>query len=318
MNELSSGKPIRIAFVGAGPTGRAHIQAFRDVPNVTLVGIYNRTREKAQALADEFGILQVVDSIEELYRATQADLVVVTVSILSVASVLRECMSWPWAVFAEKPPGMDALESRHLLTEAAQCGSRIYVALNRRAMSSTRVVLEDLQALDEPRFIQVFGQEDSVRAATVHPPEVISRFMYANSIHVIDYLRVLGRGEITEIQVPGRWDEAKKTPVSAWVKFSSGDIGAYTGVWDAPSPWAVSVTTSSKRWELRPLEKACFQRRGEYTLTPVDPHEWDRVYKPGFRYQAEQVVRAIAGLPSQAATLEDAVTTMNLIETIYA
>lgn len=310
--------PTSVAFIGAGPTGKAHVQAFRDVPGVKLAGIMNRSRAKAEAAAAELGIESVHDSVAELYAKTRADLVVVTVSILSVRAVLQECMVHPWAILVEKPPGIDMSEAEDLLAEAHRLGARIYVAMNRRAMSSTRLVLEDLATNTGRRFIQVCGQEDSERLATVHPPEVVSRAMYANSIHCIDYLRLLGRGEITDIQVSGRWNPVTKTPVSAWITFSSGDIGSYIGVWDAPSPWSVSVTTATKRWEMRPLEKAAEQLRGQFVLTPHEPHEWDRLYKPGFRWQSEQVVRAVAGLPHTAVTLEDAVATMSLIAQIYA
>lgn len=310
--------PTKVAFIGAGPTGKAHVLAFKDVPGVRLAGIMNRSRAKAEAAAAELGIESVHDSVASLYEQTKADLVVVTVSILSVRAVLQECMAYPWATLVEKPPGIDMSEAEDLLDEARRLGARIYVAMNRRSMSSTRLVMDDLANNSERRFIQVCGQEDAERLATVHPPAVVSRAMYANSIHCIDYLRMFGRGEITDIQVAGKWDPEVKTPVSAWITFSSGDIGSYIGVWDAPSPWSVSVTTSSKRWEMRPLEKAAAQLRGQFVLTPHEPHEWDRLYKPGFRWQAEQVVHAIHGQPSTAVTLEDAVATMSLISKIYA
>jgi predicted dehydrogenase len=314
----ASTRPTSVAFVGAGPTGKAHMQAFRDVPGVQVVGIMNRSRAKAEAVAAELGICSVHDSISKLYQETKADLIVVTVSILSVRSVLLECMAFPWVILVEKPPGIDLKEADELLTEARRLGARIFVAMNRRAMSSTRLALADLANNQERRFIQVCGQEDAERLATVHPPEVVSRAMYANSIHCIDYLRIFGRGEVTSVQVPGRWDPVEKSPVSAWITFSSGDIGSYIGVWDAPSPWSVSITTASKRWEMRPLEKAGNQLRGQYVLTPHEPHEWDRLFKPGFRWQAEECVKAVHGLPSQAVTLEDAVATMSLIAHIYA
>ncbi len=311
-------RPTSVAFVGAGPTGKAHMQAFRDVPGVQMLGLTNRSRAKAEAAAAELGITAVYDNVAELYEQTKADLVIVTVSILSVRKVLQECMAYPWAILVEKPPGIDLSEAEDLLLEARRLGASVYVAMNRRAMSSTQQVMEDLAENEERRFIQVCGQEDAERLAAVHPPEVVARAMFANSIHCIDYLRMFGRGEIRDIQIPGRWDPILKTPVSAWVKFSSGDIGSYIGVWDAPSPWSVSVTTASKRWEMRPLEKAGLQLRGQFTLTPHEPHEWDRIYKPGFRRQAEQVVRAIHGLSNSAVTLEDAVATMSLIAKIYA
>jgi predicted dehydrogenase len=313
----SENTKIKVAFIGAGPTGKAHILAFRNVPEVQIVGIHNRSRLKSENLAQETAIPAVFDSIHELYVQTEAAIVVVTVSVLSVKSVLLECMKYPWIILVEKPPGIDMTEAHELLSEARRLRAQVYVAMNRRAMSSTRLVMEDLAPIPERRFIQVCGQEDTERLATVHPTEVVSRAMYANSIHCIDYLRMFGRGDIIDIQIPGRWNPALKTPVSAWITFSSGDIGSYIGVWDAPSPWSVSVTTASKRWEMRPLEKAGVQLRGQFVLSPHEPHEWDLLYKPGFRWQAEQVVRAALGQPTSAVTLEDAVGTMSLIATIY-
>ena len=52
--------------------------------------------------------------------------------------------------------------------------------------------------------------------------------------------------------------------------FASGDIGLYEGIWNGPGPWACTVTTPRRRWELRPLEKAVFQNAGERKLNPVD------------------------------------------------
>ena len=34
--------PTKVAFIGAGPTGKAHVLAFKDVPGVRLAGIMNR------------------------------------------------------------------------------------------------------------------------------------------------------------------------------------------------------------------------------------------------------------------------------------
>jgi hypothetical protein len=52
-------------------------------------------------------------------------------------------------------------------------------------------------------------------------------------------------------------------------------------------------------------------------LLPVDVSDWDRAFKPGFRLQAEEVVRAVRGEPSRAVTLEDANRTMRLIHTLF-
>jgi hypothetical protein len=78
------------------------------------------------------------------------------------------------------------------------------------------------------------------------------------------------------------------------------------------------VTTPRRRWELRPLEKAQFQNAGERALNAVEPDQRDGAFKPGFRVQAERVLAAWRGEPSQAATLDDALATTELVGRIYA
>ena len=49
-------KPLRVAMIGGGGMTREHIRAFQNVPGVTVAGIWNRTRDKAEALVKEFAI----------------------------------------------------------------------------------------------------------------------------------------------------------------------------------------------------------------------------------------------------------------------
>jgi len=46
----------RVAFVGGGATIREHVRAFAAVPNVEIVGLTNRTRDRAEAIAAELGV----------------------------------------------------------------------------------------------------------------------------------------------------------------------------------------------------------------------------------------------------------------------
>ena len=57
----------QVAIIGAGYMAREHIRAFADVPEVTIAGIHSRTRERAEALAGEYSIGVVCDSVAELY-----------------------------------------------------------------------------------------------------------------------------------------------------------------------------------------------------------------------------------------------------------
>jgi len=314
----SSSHCCKVAFVGAGKIGREHIRAFSDVPDVEIAGVHSRTRSRAEGLAKTFNVPFVCDSVQELYEKTHAKLVVVAVPELAARKVSEACFRYPWAVFLEKPPGYNLADAKAIFKAAKAKRRRVFVALNRRFLSSTRAALADLQKTGAPRYIHVQDRQNLQEAAFFgHPKNVVQNWMYANSIHLIDYLRLFGRGKIVSIEPVLKWNQRLSDTVMAKVQFSSGDVGIYEGIWMGPGPWAVSITTSEKRWELRPLEKAAYQLPGERTLHAVKSRPWDQNFKPGFRLQAEMAVNAALGKTTDSVTLDQAMETMGLIRKIF-
>ncbi len=311
-------RECKVAFIGAGNIAREHLKAFSDMPNIVLSGICSRTVEKANKLAQEFGIGHVYGAIGELYDNTRADLVVVTVSAESMKAVAMACIEHRWTILLEKPPGINVEEAEVIWNAAAGRNHCVLVALNRRFMSSIQTLTDDLARDLQVRFIYVQDQQDRDAAYDYgHSATVVNHLMYANSIHVVDLLVLLGRGHITDVHTIIPWKNGESNVVVASVEFSSGDIAIYQGVWEMPGPWALSITTPRRRWELRPLETAAYQDSGERQLHPVELHEWDRLFKPGFRLQAQEAVKSSIGEPSQSTTLQDCIMTMKLIEKIY-
>ena len=307
-----------VAIVGAGSMAREHIPAFADVPGATVAGIHSRTRSRAEELASSNDIPSVCDSVAELYEATQAELVVVAVSETATSPVSRACFEFPWTVLLEKPPGLDMSEAEEIHAAASARSSNVLVALNRRFLSSTRAASADLSQREGRRFIKVQDQQDIVQAAELgHPQTVVDNWMYANSIHLIDYFQVFGRGPVVAVRPEIAWDPERPGVVVSTIEFDSGDVGVYEGIWDGPGPWAVSISTAERRWEMRPLEEATYQKRGERQLHPVEVHRWDRDFKPGFRLQAEMAAAAALGEPSDIPSLDEAMKTMRLIAAIF-
>jgi predicted dehydrogenase len=312
-------RPCKVVIIGAGYTAREHIRAFADVPGVIIAGIHSRTRSRAEALAREFSIPLVCDSIVELYEKTKADLVVVTVVELSMRAVSVACFEYPWTILLEKPAGYNIADAQSIKDAARKRKSKVFVALNRRFYASTQMVRNDVNCLDAKRFIKVQDQQDQKAALAAGQPQlVVDNWMYANSIHLVDYFRVLGRGKVTQVEPVHSWDPQCPGPVISRIVFDSGDVGLYEGIWDGPGPWAVTVSTPLKRWELRPLEQAGIQNRGERKIQLLEQHAWDQKFKPGFRLQAQEAVAAAFGDPTQAITLADAFETMLLVQAIFS
>jgi predicted dehydrogenase len=308
----------QVAFVGAGYMTVEHIKAFNDIPDVVLAGIYSRTKLRAEMLAVEFKIDSVCGSIAELYAKTKAELVVISVPELSVREVCLEAFKYPWMCLIEKPAGYDLADAVYILNAAKKLKRRAFVALNRRHYSSTQFVLKNINKQKSPRLIHVYDQEDQISARRAGQPElVVENWMYANSIHSIDLFSLLARGKIVSITPVIQWTPDAPNFVMAKIIYDSGDIGIYEAVWNSPGPWAVTITTHEKRWEMRPLEQVMVQSFGTRNLEPVVLNEWDTRFKPGLRFQAGEAVKALRGQKHNLPSLADAVRSMKLIHAIY-
>jgi predicted dehydrogenase len=316
---LTSAAPVTVGFVGAGAMASEHARAFSDIAGVRIAGIHGRTQAKAEAFAVRFGAVPVYDSVAELFDRARPQLVVVAVGETSIGKVLGECLRFPWTIFMEKPVGIDLAEGRMIEATARRAGVRVLVGLNRRFLSSTLAARDGTEDDASPRFIHVQDQQSLVAARAIgHPAEVVENWMYANSIHLVDYLTLFGRGDVVAVERVNPWRQDDPGIVLAKVAFSSGDLGLYEGIWSGPGPWACSVSTAARRWEMRPLEQATFQNAGERTLTKVEPHVWDGAFKPGFRRQAAEVIAALRGEASAIPDVIEAMRSMQLVHDIFA
>jgi len=308
----------RVAFVGAGGMIAEHVKAFEGLEGVELSAIYNRTRQKAEEIALRHGIGSVFDDLDEMLDTAKPDLVVMAVYEPAIFEVASKILERPVALFMEKPIGLDLAQARKLHALVKEKGRQVWVGLNRRTLGATQAAVSDLMENEGPRFIEVQDQQSLETARIIgHVESVVDNWMYANSIHLVDYLTAFGRGEVSEVTVLQPWTPQSPGVVVAHVRFSSGDTGVYQAIWNGPGPWACSVSAPHRRWEMRPLEKAVFQNAGERSLNEVPLSTADQDFKPGFRLQAELVLGAWQGKETGAATIDDALSSTELVARIY-
>tara|TARA_B110000003_G_scaffold274649_1_gene315133 strand:- start:387 stop:1328 length:942 start_codon:yes stop_codon:yes gene_type:complete len=310
-------KKIKVAFIGAGNMSKEHIKCFADEKNVDLEGIFSRTRSKSESLSKLFNIKYVCDSVEELYEKTKADLVIVSVPILVNKVICFEAFKYPWMSLIEKPVGYNYSQAKEIFLEQKKQGANSFVALNRRHYNSTIVAHNDFKNIDGERIVQIQDQEDLLLAQKAnHPKIVLNNWMYANSIHLIDYLSFFCRGEVISINNTIPWNN-KLFYILSKIQYSSGDIGIYQCIWNGPGPWSVSISSIDKRYELRPLEKGFFQEKNSRIINEINVSEWDKNFKPGLRMQAHQAIKAVRNQQHNLPSLEEGLKTMKLIKNIY-
>lgn len=300
---------------------KEHLRVYQQIEQVEICGITSRTIEKARTLSNEFGGFPVFSSIQELYKTTQADLVIVAVNAQSIKTIGIECFSFPWVVFLEKPIGIDYQEGLDILRSAQQHKSRVAVGLNRRYYSNLMTQKNQIsKEHNDGLIIHIYDQQDERKALKLgHPEKVVKNWMYANSIHLIDLFRFFGMGSIqyTQPVVFKKNHIGEKGFIISKIVFSNGNIGIYEGVWNMPGLWAVVVNSENHRWESRPLEKTVVRILGDNKDIPIDNHPWDSDFKPGLRFQAQEVVKYVRNEPSNPTLLEDGLETMKLVNSIY-
>jgi predicted dehydrogenase len=315
MTEAQNG--FRVALIGSGAMANEHARAFADIPGVTLAGVFSRTREKAEQFARKFQIPEVCASASELYQRTAADLVVLAISPVHTKEIGLQCFQFPWCVLMEKPPGVNLHEAVSLQEAACRLQRKVLVALNRRFYFSTRTALHDLDQRSGDRHVHVLDQQSVDFAASLgHEQGILDNWHYCCSVHLVDYLRVFGRGQPSVTRTL-RSNGRVRRVVVANLEFDSGDTAVYECIWSGPGPWAVMVTTPEKRWEMRPLESLSYQDAGQRVLVPVPINPRDTDFKAGFRLQAEHAMAAAQGKPSDSVTLDDALETVRLVNRIY-
>lgn len=309
---------IKIAFIGAGYMTEEHIRAFKSFPEVNVVGIYSRTKTKAENLAKKYGIEFVANSIDHLYNEKSPNGVIVSVPELSTKEVCLESFKYPWSLMIEKPIGYNFLEAKFLCEEALKNNSKVYVAFNRRYYTSTQKVLNDIKEFQGNRIVSVLDQEDLISAKLGgQPDKVLENWMYANSIHIIDYFRIFLRGEIESVDPIFKWEPGSPNFVASKISSSVGDVGIYQCQWNAPGPWSVSVTTQKRRWEMRPLEQVIVQDFGSRKVETYERGQLDIDFKPGLKLQAEEFLKAIKNQRSSLENIQGSLKTMELVKRIY-
>lgn len=311
---------VRVAFIGSGAMADAHALAFRDINNVELVGICARNEERRSLFASKFGIRTETATVSELFKLTRADLVVIAVSELAASEIISEASEHPWLILTEKPAGVTLGEASALADLFKHRSEQLRVGFNRRHYSSTRLVLNELQAVSNgPRYIEIRDQESPLLAANQgRPKRVTENWMFANSIHLIDYFNLFARGDLVEISRRITHLDTNSYILNAELTFDSGDFGSYSAIWNAPGPWSFGCWSNDTHWEARPLEQIV--RRvvgGPPAGERIEADNWDIDFKPGIRMQAEKAIEEVVSGGSGLPTILDSLKSMSLVSAIY-
>jgi len=311
---------IRLGLVGAGLIARQHLLAAAQNPGVQVVGMTSRTRAKAEALAAEFGIAVVAESVEDMIAQAQPDALMVLVSPDAMAPVALRCLDLGLPLFLEKPVGLSGAEAETLARAAERRGVPNMVGYNRRHYSVFRKGLARVLERGRLLAVHIEGSERmAVARATGRFSEATLRgWLFANATHTVDLLRYFGGEPEVVHALCASLHEPLGDQFAACLRFPGGVLGSYTANWHSPGGWGVVLKGEGVTAEFRPLE-TCRLAYADGTSEVIEPDEAEAQgsgVKPGFPGQLAafaQLVRT-GHLEPPSQDLAGALRTMRLAE----
>ncbi len=163
---------LRFALLGTGFWSRFQLAAWQEVPGAKCVAIYNRTLEKAEKLAEDFGIPAVYDNAEVLLARESLDFVDVVTDVDTHAQFVGLAAKHGLPVICQKPMAPSLETARQMLQQTRDAGVTLLIHENFRWQAPLRRLKEIL---------------DSGHCGTL----VRVRIDYANSFPVFDNQPVL-------------------------------------------------------------------------------------------------------------------------------
>lgn len=137
--------PVGIGIVGTGFARTTQIPGFRDCMGAKVVAIASRNRERAQAVADEFGIEHVASDWHELVAHPDVDLVSIVTPPSTHMEITLAALDQRKAVLCEKPMALNADEAARMVEKAKTAGVLALVDHELRFLNSRRVMHGMLQ-----------------------------------------------------------------------------------------------------------------------------------------------------------------------------
>jgi predicted dehydrogenase len=217
MTSATQAGKVRVVVVGTGEFGRNHARVYGEMQGAELVGVFDKSAERAEAAAGEFRT-HAFSSLDEL--AGRADAVSVAVPTAEHATVGCRLMELGLDVLIEKPMAKSLAEADALL-EAARRHQRILQVGHVERFNPAVLAVEPI--LNHPLFFEVH------RLGVFTPRSLDVDVIYDLMIHDLDILLALVKQPVTEVKAVGIPVLTDKVDIAhARLEFSGGAVANVT------------------------------------------------------------------------------------------
>lgn len=228
---------IRIGVTGIGYMGQLEARICHDMEGFEVVGLHNRTPEKAQALADELGCA-AHETLDDLLREERPDALVIATPNDAHLEPVQKAAACRAHIFLEKPMGLHVHECREMMQAAQQAGVVLFMGHPQRFLDGVRraraAVLEG--AVGRPVALRVertFWVDVKHDAPGWKTRKSASGGHLFHHMHELDTARwMLGEvasvyGQMANLAHQEAGEDAEEDVVQVAVQYAQGTLGTF-------------------------------------------------------------------------------------------
>jgi predicted dehydrogenase len=208
---------VRVGVIGVGHLGQHHARIFDAMGDVTLVGVADTNKPRADEVAAKYRTTSFGDARALLDEVDAVSIAVPTVSHLEAAMPFLERRK---AVLVEKPLAASVDEADRMIASAERHGALLAAGHTERfnpAVEAARPLIVD------PRFIEVH------RLGTFPERSLDIDVIFDLMIHDLDLLLALVRSDVVSVEAVGVNVLTPRTDIAnARIRFASGCIANLT------------------------------------------------------------------------------------------
>jgi len=335
---------VRVALLGCGVQGRVHLRAYRQMPEVEVVALFNRHRERAEQAAREFELDEV--AIYDDYRQLLADHggSLDLVSVCTMPVVHREqtvaALSAGASVVCEKPFAMSVGEAEEMVATAERAGRFVTLGTNMRFMPAAQHLRRFVQdgGLGEPVYLRAWTHSVQIPWWGLHYVKAVSGggALASTAVHIVDAaLWVAGSprpvavaGSVARV-FPDKRGTTAPTPeardlydvedhVAAHIRFAGGLFMTLEGTWGYDglrSSYSFELIGRRAAVQLDPLQIVAEREGKPVDLTPsgLPPNDWGASVTALVR----DAVLAVREGREPSITGDQALTVQRIVDAVY-
>lgn len=313
---------IRVAIVGAGGIGGAHLKAYSALGDVCeLVGIADVNLPAAQARVDQTGGQAFADFVEMLDTVKPDAISVCTPPNLHLA-VVEAAATRQIAVLCEKPPARTLAEAEALVNTMTRQGALLQFAFCHRFHRSITQAQALIQAGKLGKLVQIYNRfgfrfNRAGNSWFTEPAVAGGGILIDTLVHSIDIFRALA-GEVATVTASISTTLPTiqvEDSASILVTGQSGTIGALTCSWVTPISEAevrVYGTEGEAVIDYAQPDGLRYRLAGEDDWTQLPFDQPDR-----FHLQAQHFLDCVATGATPAVTGQDGLAVMRVIDAAY-